>query len=88
MFKKHPFISFLDDLIGAFLQVTKNVLHVEDIHSYIHYKIERIGDSKIHKELEKMCNNDLSLKPKYVGLEELNLVEYIFYTKFNNHEWI
>ena len=77
----------LDDLIGAFSKVPENVLHVEDIHSYIHYKIESIGDAKIHKELENMCNNDLSLKPKYANLEEHNLVKYIFHTKFDNHEW-
>ena len=71
-FKRHPFISFLDDPIGAFLQVLKNVLHVEDIRSYIHCKIESIGDYEIHKELEKMCNNDLSLKSKHKFLEHLN----------------
>ena len=38
-FKKHPFVSLLDDLLGAFLHVLKNVLHVEDIRSYIHCKI-------------------------------------------------
>ena len=64
-FKKHLFISLLDDPIGSFLQVPTNVLHVKDIRSYIHYKIERIGDTKIHKELDKMCNNDLSLKLEY-----------------------
>ena len=85
-FKKHPFVSFLDDLIGAFSKVLENVLHVEDIHSYIHCKIERIGAIEIHKEVEKMCNNDLSLKPKYANLEELNLIKYMFYIEFNNHE--
>ena len=68
-FKKHPFFSLLDDPIGAFLQVLKNVLHVEDIRSYIHCKIESIGDTEIHKELEKMCNNDLSRKPENAYLE-------------------
>ena len=68
-FKKHPFISFLDDPIGAFLQVPKNVLHIKDIRGYSHCNIESIGDSKIHKELEKMCSNDLSLKPEHRYLE-------------------
>ena len=86
-FKKHPFVSLLSDPIGAFLQVPKNVLHVEDIRSYIHCKIESIGDTEIHKELERICNNDLSLKPEYVYLEELNLVKHMFYTDFDNHEW-
>ena len=57
-FKKHPFISLLDDPIGTFLQVLENFLHVKDIRSYIYCKIESIGDTKIHKELERMCNND------------------------------
>ena len=38
-FKKHPFVSLLDDPIGAFSQVSKIVLYVEDIRGYIHYKI-------------------------------------------------
>ena len=29
--KKNPFVSLLDDPLGAFLQVPKNVLHIEDI---------------------------------------------------------
>ena len=78
-FKKHPFVSLLDDPIGAFLWVPKNVLHVEDIRGYIHCKIESIGDSKIHKDLEKMWSNDLSLKPKHKYLEWLNLVKHMFY---------
>lgn len=35
-FKKHSFISLVDDPQGAFLQVLENVLHVEDIRSYIY----------------------------------------------------
>ena len=63
VFKKHLFISLLDDLLGEFSQVPENVLHVEDIRSYMHCKIESIGDAEIHKDLETMCNNDLLLKP-------------------------
>ena len=86
-FKKHLFVCLLDDPIGAFLQVPKKILHVEDIRSYIHCKIESIGDAEIHKELEKMCNNDLSLQLEYANLEPLNLVKYMFYMEFENHEW-
>ena len=68
----------LDEPIVAFLQVPENVLHDKDIRGYIHYKIERIGDTKIHKELEKMCNNDLSLKLEHAYLEQLNLVKHMF----------
>ena len=78
---------FLMNPLEHFLQIPKNVLHVEDICNFIHCKIESIGDSEIHKELEKMHNNDLSLNPKYPRLEELNLVNFIFYIEFDNHEW-
>ena len=86
IFKKHPFVSLLNDLIGAFIKVSDNVLHVEDIHSYIHCKIRSIGDSKIHRELEKMCNNDLTLKLEYASSDGLNLVKYM-YIEFYYHEW-
>ena len=46
-FKKHLFVSLLDDPIGTFFQAPKNVLHVEDIRNYIHCKIESIGDEEI-----------------------------------------
>ena len=87
LFKKHPFVSLLNNLIGAFSKVPDNVLNVEDMCSCIHYKIESIGDFEIHRELEKMCNNDLTLKPEYASLDGLNLVKYMFYTEFDNHEW-
>ena len=87
IFMKNSFISLLDDPLGAFLWVPKNVLHVEDIKSYIHCKIESIGDAKIHKDLEMICSNDSSLIPKYTNQSELILVNFIIYTKFENHKW-
>lgn len=35
VFKRNPFISQVYDPFGAFSQVPENVLHVEDIKSYI-----------------------------------------------------
>ena len=77
----------MNDLLGAFLQILENVLHVKDVISYIHCKIERTGDEDIHKDLGTMCNNDLSLKFEYAYLDGLNLVKYMFYTEFDNHKW-
>lgn len=62
MFKKHPFISQVDDPLGAFSRVLENVLHIEDIRSYIHCKFECIGDSDIYKDLDLVFRGDLSLK--------------------------
>ena len=53
-FKRHPYVSLLDDPLGVFLQVLDNILHVKDIKGYIHCKIESIGDFDIHKDLEKI----------------------------------
>lgn len=86
-FKKHPFFSPLDDPTGAFSQVLENVLHVEDIRGYIHCKIESIDDLEIQKDLERMCNNDLSLRPKHRFLERLKLVKHMFYTNFDKNKW-
>ena len=87
VFKKHSFDSLMDNPLGVFLQVLENVLYVEDIKIYIHCMIESIGDQDIHKELGFMCSNDLTLNSRYVHLDGLNLVKYMFYTEFNNHDW-
>ena len=62
------------------------MLHVEDIKNYIDCKIESIGDDDIHQDLEKKCNNDLTLNSKYAHLDILNLVNYMFYIEFDNQE--
>ena len=62
-------------------------MHVEDIRGYIYCKIESLGDSDIHKDLEKLCKNDLSLNPEFMHLERLNLVRLMFYMDFDNEEW-
>ena len=85
-FKKHLFVSLLDDPLGAFLKVLENVLHVEDIRIYIHCKIYSIGYKEIHRDLGTMCKNDLSLKFEYAHVEDLNFVRYMFYIEFDNHD--
>ena len=87
-FKIYPYISPVDDLVGAFSRVPDNILHVEDIYGYIHCKMESIQDADIHNDLEKICNNDLTLKLEYARLERLNLIKKIFYTDFENEEWV
>lgn len=77
----------MDDPLGVFSQIHSNVLHVEDSQSYIHCNFERIGDEDIHKDLGVMCNNDLTLKSEYAHLSELNLIKYMSYIVFDNHEW-
>ena len=76
--KKNPSISLLNDPFSTLLQVPENVLHVKEIRSYIHSKIESIGDEDIHKDLGTMCHNALSLKFEYAHLRKLNLVKCMF----------
>ena len=85
-FKSYPYISLVNDPLKAFSWVLENVLHVEDIKGYIQWKIESIGDLDIHKDLEKICRNDLLLKPEYAYLERLNLVKHMFYIDFDNED--
>ena len=78
----------VDDPLGTFSRVSENVLHVEDIRRYIHCNMESIGDVDIHRDLEKICKNKLTLKPKYAHLERLKLVKKMFYTDFKNEDWV
>lgn len=81
--KKHPYVSMEDDPLGAFSQVSKTVLHVEDISLYIHCMFGSIGDNDIHKDLDLVCNGNLSLKQGFAHLKDLNIVKYIFHTEFD-----
>ena len=76
----------MDGPLGIF-QISPNILHVENVRSYIHYKFESIGDNEIHQELSEVCNGDLILKLEFAHLEEMNLVKYMFYIEFDNHDW-
>ena len=69
LFKKHLFISLLDDPFGTFLQVLKNVIHVEDIKSCIHCKIESIGDEDIQKDLESSMKRKQFNEVKGIAME-------------------
>ena len=84
---KHPFVSLIDYPLGAFSQIQPNVLHIEDVRSYMHSKFESIGDGDINKDLNIMCSRYLTLKLEFTHLNELNLIKYIFYTEFDNHKW-
>ena len=76
-FKSYPYISLADDPLGVFSWVLENVLHI---------KIESIGDFDIHRDLEKVYRNDLSLKLEFAYLERLNLVKHMFYMDFDNED--
>ena len=38
--------------------------------------------------MDKLCKNNLSLKPEFAHLERLKLVRQMFYTDYDNEEWI
>lgn len=47
IFKIHLYKSMMDDPVGAFSSIPHGVLHVDDVHTYIHCKIEEIGTKDI-----------------------------------------
>lgn len=57
-FKRHPFKSIETDPTGALCGVPYGVLHVEDIISYIHYKLEDFRIFAIFDQYRVMCNKD------------------------------
>lgn len=60
-------------MTDALSSVPSGVLLVEDIHSFIHCKLEELGDKFIRNEFKGFCNHDL-LKVEY-AFEDQEFVE-------------
>lgn len=73
-FKKHPFVSMENDPEGAFSQTPFEVLHVEDIRAYIHYKFEFVGDLEIMKEMFEVLNDQGVLQLEFTNLDNCGLI--------------
>lgn len=61
-FKRNLITHLEDDLAGAFSQIPKGVLIVEDVRSYIHEKFETLGDTNILKEFDKVYKKYMIFK--------------------------
>lgn len=86
-FKKYHYVSMEYDPLEAFSKVSHNVLHVEDVRAYIYYKFQNIRNNEIHKDLDPVCNGDISLKKEFSYLNDLNIIKYMFHMEFENQKW-
>ena len=84
---KHPFVSLGGDPMGAFLQTLDRVLYVEDIHAFIHYKYELIGDNDIYKDMDEVYNNNKTFKQGYEHIGQLTIAQHMFYEEFEKLYW-
>lgn len=64
-FKRHPFKSIETDPVRAPSGVPYGVLHVEDVRSYIHYKLEDLGIFAIFDQYRLLCDKNGVLKEQY-----------------------
>ena len=66
---------------------SNNVVYLEDIGSYLNRKFETIKSEYMNKDMEVVFNNDMSIKPKFEHLKELDLFKYHFYRNLDTEEW-
>ena len=60
---------------------------MEDIGSYLNSKFESIGNEYMNKDVELVFNHDMTLKPGFEHLKELDLFKYHFYHELDIDEW-
>ena len=56
-----------------------NVVYLEDVGSYLNNKFESNGSEYMNKDMELDFDHDMTVKPKFEHLKELDLLKYYFY---------
>lgn len=74
-------------MTGALSSVPSSVLLVEDIHSYIHCKLEELGDKFIRNDLKGLCVND-QLKLEYLPLKTKGLSNVVDFPDMFHEDWV
>ena len=64
-----------------------NVVYLEDVGSYLNNKFESIGSEFMNKDMELVFNHDMTMKPRFEHLRELDLFKYHFYYELDIDEW-
>ena len=64
-----------------------NVVYLEDIWSYLTSKLESIGSEYMNKDMELVFNHDMTMKPEFEHLKELDLFKYHFYQELDTNKW-
>lgn len=88
VFKKHPYKSMEDDLVGVFSFVLHGVLHVDDVRAYIHCEIEEIG-LKYFLDLytDKIMDDMRNPKPKFAQLKRKGFTQFMNFLALDE-EWV
>lgn len=86
-FKIHPTKAGEINMIDALSSVPSIVLLVEDIRSYIHYKLEELGEKFIRKEFKGLCVND-QFKVEYLPLKTKGLSNAIDFPDQSHFNWV
>ena len=66
---------------------TNNVVYLEDVGSYLNIKFESIGSEYMTKDMELVFNHDMTVKPEFEHLKDLDLFKYHFYHELDTDEW-
>lgn len=86
-FKMHSMRAGEIDMTSALSCVPFGVLLVEDIHSIIHWKSEKLGDKFIQNEFNGFCNHDL-LKAEYLHLKTNGFSNAVDFLDQFNVDWV
>lgn len=83
IFQLVPEIAKKDDTLGAFSQIPKGVVYVEDPRMYIHCNIEELLDEEI-KTMYKtiICDDTSNVKAEHKVNETLGFIEILSIPKF------
>lgn len=60
---------------------------MEYVGSYLNNKFEYIGSEYANKDMELVFNHDMTMKPEFEYLKELDLFKYYFYRELDIDEW-
>lgn len=64
-----------------------NIVYLEDVGSYLNNNFESIGSEYMNKDMELVFNHDMTMKPRFEHLKELDLFKYHFYQELDTEEW-
>lgn len=86
-FKLHLMKAGEIDITGALSFVSSGVLLVEDIFSYIHCKLEELGDKFIRNKFKGSSDND-QLKAEFLPLKTKGLANVVDFPDYFHDKWV
>lgn len=70
------------------LSITQNiVVYLENIGSYLNNKFKSIGSEYMKKDMELIVNHEMTMKPIFEHLKELDLFKNHFYHELDTDKW-